>query len=121
MTAREIYSLYTTYSKMSSYDMDLDTGCMILDNIENLSKPYGLIEKRREEIIKKYAEKDADGNIKPNENNAIHILDINTCQKELDNLFDEETEIDIKPIYKSALENVKISPADLLYLKKYLK
>ena len=63
MKANEIMDLYSAFSKLTNYDMDLDTASKILDNVDSLSNPYKIIEKKRMEIIKKHAEKNDDGEV----------------------------------------------------------
>lgn len=121
MKANEIMDLYSAFSKLTNYDMDLDTASKILDNVDSLSNPYKIIEKKRMEIIKKHAEKNDDGEVITFEKGTIHIMEdhIIDCNNELYELLNEETEVEIKPISKSSLTNIKISPNDLSVLRKY--
>lgn len=124
MTVKEIVGLYDIFNKLSGCDVDLNTACTILDNIDSLSNPINVIEKRRTAIISKYAKKDEQDNIAI-ENNIILFDDSDKealCVKELASFENEEKiDVSIKSIPKSALSDIKISAQAIKYLRAYLK
>ena len=77
--------------------------------------------KTREEVIKKYAEYDNDGNIIVNDGNVKIKEDKMTAfQEEINELLHTRIEIPGKKIPLSWLENVLITPQEMIALENFL-
>lgn len=76
----------------------------------------------RMELIKKYGEKDENGELKTDENGNVHIPDevLNTFSTELQELLGTKVEINANKIRMSDLENVEFTPSEMAQLDEFI-
>ena len=120
MKAIEIINVYEALTKMAEKEMDLKTACIIAENIKTLSIYKEKSEEKRDKIILEYAEKDDDGNPIITENNNVKISNMPECNGKIVELLNTDLDVEIKKIPKSSLENLSLSPKDILPLLDYL-
>ena len=112
MKAINIFGIYESLTTLADKDLDLNTACDIAKDIQNLSIPKQILEQKRNKLIQEYGEKDDEGNLKTNDNGSISFTENNEyeCNKKIADLFDEDVDLELIKIKKSALKDIKISP-----------
>ena len=112
MKAINIFVIYESLTTLADKDLDLNTACDIAKDIQNLSIPKQILEQKRNKLIQEYGEKDDEGNLKTNDNGSISFTENNEyeCNKKIAELFDEDVDVELIKIKKSALKDIKISP-----------
>ena len=76
----------------------------------------------REKLLNKYGEKDEEGNLKQSEDGKVNILDIENFNKEITELLQCESEIDIHLIdLESINTDIKITPGELMIIDYMFK
>lgn len=77
----------------------------------------------RMELIKKYGEKDENGELKTEENGNVRIPPegLNDFSKELRELLDTEVEISANKIKMDDLGNVEFTPAEMAQLENFIE
>lgn len=85
-----------------------------------LDKELKLFEKERENLIKKYAEKDENGNLIFIEKN-VKILDTNAFNYEMQELLDSDLNINAEKIDIEVFEDIEISPEQAMILEYIIK
>ena len=112
MKAINILGTYESLTTLADKDLDLNTACDIAKDIQNLSIPKQILEQKRNKLIQEYGEKDDEGNLKTNDNGSISFTENNEyeCNKKIAELFDEDVDLELIKIKKSALKDIKISP-----------
>ena len=112
MKAINIFGIYESLTTLADKDLDLNTACDIAKDIQNLSIPKQILEQKRNKLIQEYGEKDDEGNLKTNDNGSISFTENNEyeCNKKIAELFDEDVDLELIKIKKSALKDIKISP-----------
>lgn len=94
----------------------------ILNNIEKIKVSLQNFSKIRESVILKNCEKDEEGNPKTNGDKLIFLENgEEKIVKEITELLETDVDIDIQKIPTSALEEVKISVANLISIKYMLE
>ena len=125
LKAIEILNIYDSLVKISEAEFDLNTACIIANNIKSLSATKETIDAKRNDIIAKYAEKNEQGEINSAENGEAKIVDIGNFNVELNDLLISVVEVDLKTISKSVINDVfkdsKISPKVILSLMDILE
>lgn len=112
MKAINIFGIYESLTTLADKDLDLNTACDIAKDIQNLSIPKQILEQKRNKLIQEYGEKDDEGNLKTNDNGSISFTENNEyeCNKKIAELFNEDVNVELVKIKKSALKDIKISP-----------
>lgn len=123
MKVLKILNIYESLTTLADKDLDLNTAFTIAKNIQSLTVPKRIIEEKRDKLIQTYAEKDKDGKIRQNKDNTIIFSESNAkeCDKKLTALFNEDINIELAKIQKSALADIKISPKLILGLMDILE
>lgn len=120
LKASEIIEIYDSLTKIADKEIDFNTACIIAKNIKNLSISKEIFDKKRNEIVLRYGEKDEAGNLKENGDGSVKIEDMNGFMSEINNLLDSETDVDITQISKESIKDLKISAKDVMGLIKIL-
>ena len=120
LKALDILNTYESLAKLADKELDLQTACTIAKNLRELAVAKEVIDKKRTELINKYAEKNADGT-PVQEEDGIKITDVPSFMQHMNDLLAAETEVTLAFISKSALSEIKISPKDILSLTNLLK
>ena len=118
--SEDILNTYESLAKLADKELDLQTACTIAKNLQELAVTKEVIDKKRTELINKYAEKNANGT-PVQEGDGIKITDVPSFMQHMNDLLAAETEVTLSPISKSALSEIKISPKDILSLTNLLK
>lgn len=116
LKAFEILNIYETLVKLADKELDLNTACTIAKNLKETHTAKEVIDKKRDKIVLKYADKDEDGNAKQFDDGHVEISDKNAFAKEIDEMLNTYVTVDIKKIQMDALSEIKISPKDILHL-----
>ncbi|MGG7215422.1 hypothetical protein ACQPUY_17780, partial [Clostridium nigeriense] len=84
-------------------------------NITKIDRELTAYNKEREKLINKYGEKDEEGNLKTKEDGTINILDIDSFNKDLKEILEIETEVDIHLIDLEKVNvDINITPGELM-------
>ena len=118
----EFLNICDAFSRLITKEMNLNTACSIAKNIKEMDVVKKVIDNKRNEIIKRYAKKDSEGNvITKNDGNIEEITNIEEFNSKMSDLLSQEIDVDISKISKSDLRNITISPMDILSLEKCLE
>lgn len=90
--------------------------------VREVTKETESFEKARMEIIRRYGDKDENGELVLNEGN-VHISEenIGKCNQELNDVLSAELEINAEPIDMQWLEKVELSLNEALALEPFMK
>ena len=122
ITGNEFLNMCDAFSRLILKEMHLNSACTIAKNIKEMDTIKKVIEEKRNDIVKEYAQKDSDGNIiVKNDGNIEGITDIEKFNSKLYDLLSQEIEINISKISKTDLKDITISPMDILSLEKCLE
>ena len=123
MKALNILLTYESLAALKDERLDLNTAIIIAKNMKTLTAPKQVIDEKRFKLIKTYAEKDKNGNLKKNTDGTTIFSEANIkeCDKKLAALLSEDIDIELTKIEKSALANIKISPTLILGLMDILE
>ena len=90
--------------------------------VREVTKETESFEKARMEIIRRYGDKDENGELILNEGN-VHISEenISKCNQELNDVLSAELEINAEPIDMQWLEKVELSLNEALVLEPFMK
>lgn len=109
-------------SKLTNLELPIKLSYAFSKNITKIDaelKAYN-VEKRK--LLNKYGEKDNEGNLKQNEKGEVNILDIENFNKEIAELLQCESEIDIHLIdLESINTDIKITPGELMIIDYMFK
>ncbi len=120
LKALDILNAYEALIKLADKELDLQSACTIAKNLRELAVAKEVIDKKRADLISKYAEKNADGS-PVQEGDGIKITDAPAFMQHMNGLLAAKTEVALSFISKSALSEIKISPKDILSLTNLLK
>lgn len=120
----QIQDINSVLSKIVNANFSLKTAILIAENIDALSTPVSVIDKKRNDLINKYAKKDSSGQVITDENQQVSIENPEKFFPQWNELLNEEIEVDIKLIdldelTKMADSDMKITPRDFLILKQF--
>ncbi len=122
ITGNEFLSICDAFSHLVAKEMDLNTACSIAKNIKEMDIIKKVIDDKRNSIIKKYAKKDSNGNIITKSDGSIEeITNRDEFNAKMSDLLSQEIDINLIKISKSDLQNITISPMDILSLEKCLE
>lgn len=123
LTALDILNKYEGFEKLATKDVDLITACSVAKNIKELSIHKEVIDKKRNELILKYAIRDEEGNLIQDENGSVRIdnSDVETFNKEIYEFLNTEIDVDLKKISIDKLSELKVSPSDIVSLLDILE
>ena len=123
MKALNVLYTYESLATLTDERLDLNTAIIIAKNMKTPTSPKQVIDEKRFKLIKTYAEKDKNGNLKKNTDGTIIFSEANAteCDKKLTALLSEDIDIELIKIKKSALADIKISPTLVLGLMDILE
>lgn len=117
----DLTKLWNALNKLAEKDFPLKTAIIIADNVKALQTPIDIIGKKERELIKKYAEKDKDGEMIEGENGSVKITNYMAFQREHDELFDDEIEVELKTIKMDELKDTSLTANDVNALRPIIK
>lgn len=113
LKAFDILNKYDNLTALANKEVDLLTACTIAKNINALALSRDVINKKRDNIVLKYAEKDENGNVIQKENGNLNITDIEKFNTEITEILETEIEVEIGKISIEKLQELKVSPAEI--------
>ncbi|WP_308779808.1 hypothetical protein [uncultured Clostridium sp.] len=109
-------------SKLTNMELPIKLSYAFSKNITNIDRELVAYNKERQKLIKKYGEKDKKGNLKTKEDGTINILNIDNFNKELKEILEIETEVDIHLIdLESTNVDINITPLELMLIDYMIK
>lgn len=114
MTVNEILNTYHVLDKLSSNEFDLNTSCKIAKNIQELDTYIKVIDSKRNSIIEKYSTKNEDGTYTIDNN-------VDEINSHINELLYENIDVNIVKIKEEAFKELKISPADAMWLMNIIE
>ena len=120
LKALDIINKFEALNKLADKETDLSTAVIIAKNLKELSTYKDIIDKKRDGVIVKYAEKNDNNVISQDENGNVKITDINSFNKDLSEILDTPIEVNLLLLPKDKMMNMKISAKDILPLTDIL-
>ena len=109
-------------SKLTNMELHIKLSYAFSKNITNIDRELVAYNKERQKLIEKYGEKDKEGNLKTKEDGTINILNIDNFNKELKEILEIETEVDIHLIdLESTNVDINITPLELMLIDYMIK
>lgn len=90
--------------------------------LRELEKEFTLFNEKRMDLIKEYAQKDENGEIKSDENGNVTLDQdrLNEFYQSLDELLNADVEINAEKIDSEDLGDIEITPAQIINLEAFL-
>ena len=118
----EIISANPVFAKILQHEFSAKQSFMISRALRALNTETEVFNKTREEVLRKYAECDASGEIiVDNGNVKIRDGEMGNFQEEINELLYADLDIDIKPIPVEWLDAVKLTPQETLILEPFIQ
>ena len=109
-------------SKLTNLELPIKLSYAFSKNITKIDTELKAYNVERAKLLNKYGEKDKEGNLKQNEKGEVNILDIENFNKEIAELLQCESEIDIHLIdLESINTDIKITPGELMIIDYMFK
>ncbi|MGG7215244.1 hypothetical protein ACQPUY_16820 [Clostridium nigeriense] len=109
-------------SKLTNMELPIKISYAFSKNITKIDRELTAYNKERQKLIEKYGEKDKEGNLKTKEDGTINILDIDNFNKDLKEILEIETEVDIHLIdLESVNADINITPGELMVIDYMFK
>lgn len=117
----DIISASPIFTKILQHEFTGKQSFMISRVLRALNTETKSFNKIREEVLKKYAETDDVGEMIVSEGNVkIRDGEMESFQKEINELLYAELDIDVKPIPVDWLDDVKLTPQEMLILEPFV-
>ena len=109
-------------SKLTNLELPIKLSYAFSKNITKIDAELKAYNIEREKLLNKYGEKDEEGKLKLSEKGEVNILDIENFNKEIAELLQCESEIDIHLIdLESINTDIKITPGELMLIDYMFK
>lgn len=109
-------------SKLTNLELPIKLSYAFSKNITKIDAELKAYNLERAKLLDKYGEKDNEGNLKQNEKGEVNILDIENFNKEIAELLQCESEIDIHLIDLEKIDTeIKITPGELMIIDYMFK
>lgn len=109
-------------SKLTNLELPIKLSYAFSKNITKIDTELKAYNLERAKLLDKYGEKDNAGNLKQNEKGEVNILDMENFSKEVAELLQCESEIDIHLIdLESINADIKITPGELMVIDYMFK
>lgn len=109
-------------SKLTNLELPLKLSYAFSKNITKIDTELKAYNMEREKLLKKYGEKDKNGELVQSEDGKINILDIEAFNKEIGELLQCESEVDIHLIDLGKVDtDIKITPGELMVIDYMFK
>jgi len=115
LTNQELLNSIPTLQELSKEQLPIKISYTISKNIKIIEEELKIYEEERQKLIKKHAELDKEGKPKVNDNGNYIIKQENQLDfnKEVLELLNIETDVNICKVDLNALDGLKISPLEL--------
>ena len=119
----ELLNSTETLQKLSQKDFKAKLAWSIARLLKAAEAEIQSFNDTRMNLIKKYGEKDENGELITDENGncKINPADIDVFSKELNELIDSEVEINANKIKMDLLENIDFTPSDMALLEPFVE
>ena len=109
-------------SKLTNLELPIKLSYAFSKNITKIDAELKAYNIEREKLLKKYGEKDEEGKLKVSEKGEVNILDRENFNKEIAELLQCESEIDIHLIDLEKIDTeIKITPGELMIIDYMFK
>ena len=109
-------------SKLTNLELPIKLSYAFSKNITKIDAELKAYNIEREKLLNKYGEKDEEGKLKLSEKGEVNILDRENFNKEIAELLQCESEIDIHLIdLESINSDIKITPGELMVIDYMFK
>ena len=109
-------------SKLTNLELPIKLSYAFSKNITKIDAELKAYNIEREKLLNKYGEKDEEGKLKLSEKGEVNILDRENFNKEIAELLQCESEIDIHLIdLESINTDIKITPGELMIIDYMFK
>ena len=109
-------------SKLTNLELPIKLSYAFSKNITKIDAELKAYNIEREKLLNKYGEKDEEGKLKLSEKGEVNILDMENFNKEIAELLQCESEIDIHLIdLESINTDIKITPGELMIIDYMFK
>lgn len=119
-----VYNIITAnsvFTKILQYEFTAKQSFIIGRTLRALSNEAEIFNKTREEMLKKYAEFNENGEmIIENNNVKIRNDKLENFQHEINELLYSNLEINVKPIPIEWFDNVRLTPQEMLVLEPFI-
>jgi len=120
-TIYDIISANPVFTKILQHEFTGKQSFMISRVLRALNTETESFNKTREEVLKKYAETDDAGEMIISEGNVkIRDGEMESFQKEINELLYAELDVDVKPIPVDWLDDVKLTPQEMIVLEPFI-
>lgn len=109
-------------SKLTNLELPIKLSYAFSKNITKIDAELKAYNMEREKLLNKYGEKDEEGKLKLSEKGEVNILDRENFNKEIAELIQCKSEIDIHLIdLESINTDIKITPGELMIIDYMFK
>lgn len=109
-------------NKLTNMELPIKLSYAFSKNITKIDRELTAYNKERQKLVEKYGEKDEEGNLKTKKDGTINILDIDSFNKDLKEILDIETEVDIHLIDLEKVDaDINITPGELIVIDYMFK
>lgn len=109
-------------SKLTNLELPIKLSYAFSKNITKIDVELKAYNMEREKLLNKYGEKDEGGKLKQSEDGKVNILDIENFNKEIAELLQCESEIDIHLIDLEKVDaKINITPGELMIIDYMFK
>lgn len=109
-------------SKLTNLELPIKLSYAFSKNITKIDTELKAYNMEREKLLNKYGEKDEEGKLKLSEKGEVNILDVENFNKEIAELLQCESEIDIHLIdLESINTDIQITPGELMVIDYMFK
>lgn len=109
-------------SKLTNLELPIKLSYAFSKNITKIDAELKAYNIEREKLLNKYGEKDEEGKLKLSEKGEVNILDMENFNKEIAELLQCESEIDIHLIDLEKIDTeIKITPGELMIIDYMFK
>lgn len=111
LTGTEIENVFEALQELKNIKFNVSTGYKIANLLKEIQPKYLEILNKRDELVQKYGDKDESGKVILDKENKAHIAPefSEEVQKELNKIYDNVYNVEIKYIQIDELEETKLS------------
>lgn len=123
VTVNELINARKPLQEISSRELPAKTAFLIARIIREIDKEYTTFENARREIILKYALRNDQGELTTLDNGNVQISpeNIETCNKQIQELLNTAISLNIEPILIEDLNTLMLTPAQGYNLMPFVK
>ena len=120
MKLKNIENLLMGLKELYEKELSISASYSIVKNIKSVEEEYKIITDKKNKLVNKYGVKDKNGKLVTLENGNIKLNDVESFAKDLDELMEIDSSIDLIKIKFSNLSGIKLSPKAIMFLEPIL-